>query len=161
MSKTHGIPGAVLTPEGRARLEAELHELRTVGRARATELVQTAREESRDWADGAALAEAHEEQLRIETRIAELEWLLSSADTLEAPAASDGTVRLGSTVTIKTDDGEVDAYTLVGPAEAMPRAGRISYQSPVGRALLGARVGDEVAVDTPAGRQILRVIAVE
>lgn len=160
MAKGLDTSTTALTPEGRARLLAELEELRTTGRARAADQVRSAREEARDWADGAVLAEAHEEQARIEARIVELEWLLSTATVTGAPSA-DGRAGIGSTVTVRAEDGEVDAYTLVGSAEALPRAGRISISSPVGQALFGARAGDEVYVDTPDGRQLLRVMAVE
>ncbi len=150
-----------LTFAGRDRLEMELDELKTQRRREVSARVSDARELAHgDEADQSALSEAQEEQLLLELRIAEMERTLAQAEMIETPTTDDGVVRLGCTVTFRDDDG-VDAFTLVGHAEANPRAGRISISSPVGAALLGRQVGEEVLVPTPSGERRLRIEAVE
>jgi len=151
-----------LTAAGRERLEAELDELKTNRRRLLAERVAEARElaANGDDADATAVVEAQQEQLLLEMRIAELERTLAVAETIGAPRLDDGVVRPGCTVTFRDDDG-VDAYTLVGPAEANARAGRISISSPVGSALIGHRVGDVVDVPTPSGLRQLLIEKVE
>jgi len=151
----------ILTAAGRDRLEAELEEFKTTRRFELSARVAALREQSRgDEADQTSLVEAQEEQMLHELRIAELERTLAQAETIETPAVEDGVVRPGCTVTFRDEDG-IDAYTLVGPAEANPRAGRISVSSPVGAALLGRRIGEELVVPTPSGERRLRIEAVE
>jgi transcription elongation factor GreA len=150
-----------LTVAGRDRLEGELEELKTVRRHELAGRVAEARELAHgDEADATALVEAQEEQMLLELRIAELERVLAQSETIDAPIVDDGVVRPGCTVTFRDDDG-VDAFTLVSHAEANPRAGRISVSSPVGAALVGRRVGEEVVVPTPSGERRLRIEAVE
>ncbi|MCL6647170.1 MAG: GreA/GreB family elongation factor [Chloroflexi bacterium] len=86
--------------------------------------------------------------------------MLRTAQIIDQPAGPKTTVGIGSTVTVVDAEGEEETYTIVGSAEANPRAGKISNESPVGRALLGRKVGDQVEVLTPAGVQkfIIRLI---
>lgn len=150
----------VLTREGKERLERELEELRLRQLPRVRERLREALEASHgDTADQAEYVDAQWEQARIEGRIAELERLLARAELIETPSERE-VAALGSTVVIR-NEGELERYTLVGPAEADPRQGRLSVESPVGRALLGHRRGDVVEVATPAGLQRLELVDIE
>ncbi|HEX9075428.1 MAG TPA: transcription elongation factor GreA [Anaerolineae bacterium] len=145
-----------LTPEGRTKLEAELENLRTVRRAEIAERIHSAKEEG-DIMENSAYDEAKNEQAFVEGRIMTIEQMLKNAVMIDATRASD-IVGIGSYVTVVergTRDDEV--YQIVGSAEADPRRGRISNESPVGRALLGKRVGEEATVKTPDGVRYLKV----
>ena len=152
----------ILTPAGRERLERELEELKSTRRRLLAERVSAARESAAtgDEADATALVEAQEEQMLNEMRIVDLERTLAVSETIQSPRLDDGVARPGCTVTFRDEDG-LDAYTLVGPAEANARAGRISITSPVGSALLDRRVGDVVEVPTPSGIRRLTIERVE
>lgn len=150
-----------ITPEGKQRLEAELDHLRSVRRPEIAERIHTVRVESRPQND-AEYEDAKREQSLVEGRIRELEALLANVVLIEANGAtSDGCVRIGCTVTVANHDGKEVGYTIVGRAEARPLGGKISNESPVGRALLGKRVGEEVLVDAPAGTIKLVVKRIE
>lgn len=152
----------IITRAGKERLEQELQGLRA-RRPEMLERLREARESAHgDTADLTEYGEIQRERALLESRIAELERLLAEAEVVETPVAQ-GEVRPGSTVVVRdeADEGEVERYTLVGPAEADPAHGRISVESPVGRALLGRRAGEVVEVDTPAGRRRLRLEAVQ
>lgn len=145
-----------LTPEGRTKLEAELENLRTVRRAEIAERIHSAKEEG-DIMENSAYDEAKNEQAFVEGRIMTIEQMLKNAVMIDATRASD-IVGIGSYVTVVergTRDDEV--YQIVGSAEADPRRGRISNESPVGRALLGKRAGEEATVKTPDGVRYLKV----
>jgi transcription elongation factor GreA len=152
----------ILTAAGRERLEAELEEMKSTRRRVLAERVAAAREGAAtgDEADATGLVEAQEEQMLNEMRIVDLERTLAVSETIHSPRLDDGVVRPGCTVTFRDEDG-LDAYTLVGAAEANPRAGRISITSPVGAALLDRRVGDVVEVPTPSGIRSLTIERVE
>jgi transcription elongation factor GreA len=150
-----------LTADGLERLQAELAELTTVRRPEVIDRIRRARELG-DLKENADYQAAREEQSFLEGRIQALEARLRSA-VVVAPsdgADGDGTPRvgLGSRVTLESD-GEELVYTIVGPAESDPAAGRISDASPVGRALVGAAAGDEVTVRTPRGESRYRVVS--
>ena len=147
-----------LTPEGKERFAAELRELVTVRRHEVEERIRRAKEFS-DTVDNAEYDDAKNDQAFVEGRIHELERLLSSAKIIEETHKVDF-VRLGSHVTVLAD-GEEETYHLVGSHEADPRKGCISNESPIGRALLGRRVGDEVTVVAPAGSFTLKVVAIK
>lgn len=149
-----------LTPEGRAKLEAELNHLRDVVRPQVAERIRAAKEFS-DTVDNAEFDEAKNEQSFVEGRILTLEKMLANSVIIEsAPAAADS-VRLGSRVAVVNQDGEEEHYTIVGSAEVDLREGKISNESPVGRALLGRRIGDEVEVAVPVGTMRFRVTAID
>ncbi len=137
-----------LTPEGRQRLTDELENLRTVKLPELTARIQDANEHG-DISDNSEYEELKEELVLTDARIHELEFLLEKAEDIAPPAK--GTVGLGSTVTLRSDDGEVDTWRLVSPQEADTRVGAISTDSPVGRAMIGLKVGDTTDVSTPAG----------
>ncbi len=145
-----------LTREGRAKLEAELEHLRNVKRAEVAERIHAAKEEG-DIMENSAYDEAKNEQAFVEGRIMTIEQMLKNAVIIENTRASD-TVGLGSYVTVVERGGtEDEMFHIVGSAEADPTRGRISNESPVGRALLGKRVGDEVQVKIPDGVRYLKI----
>ena len=144
-----------LTHEGYERLDHELNELRTVRRPAVAERIRRAKEFT-DTVDNAEYDEAKQDQAFIEGRIQDLERLLAAAQLIEDHPDSD-CVRLGSHVTVKDEEGEAEQYLIVGSAEADPRHGRISNESPVGRALLGRTVGDEVDISAPGGSFRLKI----
>lgn len=137
-----------LTADGLQKMTDELEQLRMVTRPEVTARVAAARALG-DLRENADYEYARKEQSFTEGRIQALEQMLKNAVVIEAPIAGDR-VRLGSTVVVESG-GDEATYLLVGPTEADPAGGRISNVSPVGRALIGARAGDEVTVALPSG----------
>lgn len=147
--------GAVqLTAAGRARLEEELTQLRDVKRRELAERIEASNEHG-DISDNSEYEELKEELIMADRRIQELEYLLATAEHIEP--RKDGTVSLGSVVTLVDSDGEEATWTLVDPAEADSRTGSISTESPVGNALMGKAKGDSAAVVTPGGEIVYTV----
>jgi transcription elongation factor GreA len=145
-----------LTPEGRAKLEAELEYLRNVRRAQVAERIHLAKEEG-DIMENSAYDEAKNEQAFVEGRIMTIEQMLKNAVIIQETRTAD-TVGMGSTVTVaERGKREEETFQIVGSAEADPAHGRISNESPVGRALMGRRVGDEVQVRIPDGVRHLKI----
>ena len=145
-----------LTPEGRAKLEAELQHLVTVRRSEVAEKIHSAKEEG-DIMENSAYDEAKNEQAFVEGRIMTIEQMLKNAVMIGSSRAS-GSVGLGSVVTvIERGARDDDVFHIVGSAEADPSQGRISNESPVGKALLGKRPGDEVQVKIPDGVRYLKI----
>jgi transcription elongation factor GreA len=148
-----------ISPEGLAALEAELEGLETEGRRAIAERIRTARE----WGDLSENAEYHaakEAQAHLETKILRLRGLRDNAVVVE-PGGAPGEVALGVTVTVRDlDTGREARHTIVSAAESDPASGCLSIDSPLGRALTGAREGDEVAFDAPRGRRRLEVVAI-
>jgi transcription elongation factor GreA len=138
-----------LTKEGLAKLQGELDHLITVRRAELAQRIHDAKElvgaqNMPEYED------ARNEQAFVEGRIVTLENLIQNAVIIEQ-AHDHMRVRLGSTVTVINHKGERVLLTIVGSTEADPKAGKISNESPVGTALLGKALGDEVQVNAPAG----------
>jgi transcription elongation factor GreA len=149
-----------LTEEGRAELAAELQDLIEVRQPRLAALLAEARRENTEREEDTLLAQGREELARVEQRIRELEHLLKVAVPVgEHNGAADQRVHLGSRVIVRDDEGDESTYTIVTSMEAHPSSGRISEQSPVGKALLGHQAGDEVVVQTPAGEQRLTILS--
>jgi len=146
-----------LTPAGRADLEHELRQLNDERLPALAARLADAREDPATRDEDAGLLELQEEQRRLERRATELERLLASAREI-SPVAG-GVIALGSRVEIAEDD-EHESFQLVDPHEANAVEGRISIVSPVGKALLGHRVGDQIGVPLPAGDRLLRVVSV-
>ncbi len=146
-----------LSAEGVDRLTAELEELRNNVRPLVIARVKAARELG-DLRENGDYEYARKEQSFVEGRIQTIEALLRSTQVIDTSISTD-TVRMGSTVEIESD-GHVQVYLIVGSSEADPAAGRLSYQSPVGQALLGAQAGDNVMVELPNGQHRYRVVAV-
>src|SRR5919201_1845061 len=136
------MPDVRLSAAGRLELEADLERLEDE-RKQVAASIQQAREQGNDPTENLALRDALERLAQIEGRISELRAVLARAEPLEAGADS-GRARLGATVTIRLSRGEEATYVLVSPQEAAPRRGRLSIESPIGAALVGATVGDEV-----------------
>ena len=137
-----------LTPEGLAKLERELDYLRTVRRQEVADRIHQAKELA-STQNNAEYDDAKNEQAFVEGRILTLEKMIQNAVIIEERHSS--RVELGSKVSVVNADGKEEHYTIVGSAEASPKDGRISNESPVGRALLGKSVGEEVQVQVPAG----------
>jgi transcription elongation factor GreA len=137
-----------LTVEGLAKLKTELNRLITSERPRVAARIHDAKLDG-DITENAEYEDAKQEQSFLEGRIATLEAQLKNAVVIE-PSGNGDRVGIGSKVVIKGDEGE-ETLTIVGSAEAAPREGRISNESPVGAALMGRRKGDKVVVQAPAG----------
>ncbi len=148
-----------LTPEGLAKLEAELENLRMVKRQQVADRIHQAKE-SGSTDDNAEYEEAKNELAFVEGRILTLEKMLQNAVIIKEEKASSDVVKLGSKVKVKDTDGHEEHYLIVGSAEADPKQGRISNQSPVGLALMGKKKGDKVEVRTPAGARRLQVVQI-
>ncbi len=147
-----------LTPEGQRQLQEELHYLKTVRRPEITEMIREAREGG-DVSESAAYEDAKQQQGFVEGRILEIERILREAVIVNTTAPN-GIVGLGSKVAVKSSTGRESMLTIVGSHEAQPREGRISNESPVGKALMSHRVGDSVEVDTPGGKVTYTIVAV-
>jgi transcription elongation factor GreA len=149
-----------LTAEGAARLKSELEYLKGPSREQLAARLHSAIQQG-DLSENADYIAAKEEQGFLEGRILELEQVLRNAviiDTLEHKANE---VTVGSHITIQEDEFPEETYHLVGPKEADPPNGRISHESPIGKALLGHHVGDIIVADTPAGALRLKIIKIE
>jgi len=139
-----------LTQEGQARLEEELIHLETVRRREVGERIKEAKEFG-DISENSEYDDAKNEQAWVESRISEISQILANATLIESPKRRDR-VTLGSRVHLKDiETGDVHTYQLVGSAEADPTHDRISNESPVGQAVMGAKKGETVRVTTPRG----------
>ena len=141
----------VPTPEGKQKLEEELHFLETEKRAEVGERIRVAREFG-DISENSEYDDAKNEQGLMEARIAQINDILSNAVLVEAPKRSNR-VNIGSTVTVDMG-GRERVFTIVGAAEADVSSGKISNESPVGAALLGGKKGDHFTAEGPTGRVI-------
>jgi transcription elongation factor GreA len=146
-----------LTAAGRAEIEAEYAHLVHVRRAEIAAQIGSAADDG-DLSENAAYDHAKDEQALLEGRIASIERSLRNAVIIKESTESD-VVQLGSKVTIQ-EGGEQDTYTILGPLEAAPLKGRISNESPMGRALLNHRAGDTVDVHAPSGILSVMIIAI-
>jgi len=149
-----------LTAEGLERMNVELQELRTAGRAEVADLIQKAKELG-DISDSAQYDAAKEAQAFLEGKIRQLEDTVTRAVVIEAEGTGGGAVRIGSSVTVKDDEGIEETWSIVGRAEADATKGRISHESPVGKSLLGRKGGETVDVETPAGVMKYAIVSVD
>lgn len=154
----HRTTDRFLTPDGLKNLKEELEHLKTARRAEVAEMIREAREGG-DISESAAYEDAKQQQAFVEGQISELEHLLKDAVVIEN--RHNGTVNLGSRVTVEIAGGRRAEYVIVGSHEASPREGRISNESPVGKALLQRAIGDNVPVDTPSGKVNYRILNVD
>lgn len=139
-----------VTPEGLKQIKDELDNLKTARREEVAQKLEIAIKQG-DLKENADYHDAKEEQGFIEARIRHLENMLGRAKLIEAQGPSN-VVRVGSTVTVSEDGiDEMETYTIVGAHEADPSRGRISNESPLGSAMLGAKKGQQVSAMTPAG----------
>jgi transcription elongation factor GreA len=148
-----------LTAEGRKSLEAELAELEAQLPVVSDQLSQ-ARAGGNDPAENLDLRDAMDTLALLEGRVGELRALLAAAEPIDEQSPADGVVRLGARVKIRHADGEEADYQIVSPAEADPRRGRISEESPIGRALVGHQSGEQVTAETPNGQEALAILSV-
>ena len=149
----------LLTIEGLKELEAELEELKTVGRKEAAEKIKVARSFG-DLSENSEYDEAMSDQAKLEARISEIEHIIKTAKVLDVESLGTENVHIGSTVTIVDKKRTDFTYTIVGFAQADPAVGKISDESPVGKALIGHKVGDKVIVEAPAGAMQFKIVEI-
>ncbi|MEZ4674757.1 MAG: GreA/GreB family elongation factor [Caldilineaceae bacterium] len=148
----------LITKEGYQKLSKQLEELQTVKRPAALHNLQDV-SNSADWRDNAQLIQMQNNLGIIDAEIHRLEKILEEGEIV-APQSNDAVVDIGETVVLQCD-GDMETYTIVSPAESDPDHGYISYESPLGHALLKQKVGDEVDVQVPAGLLHYRIVAVQ
>jgi transcription elongation factor GreA len=149
-----------LTPEGKVKLKAELDELTNVKRPALAKRLRDAIQQG-DLSENADYHVAKEDQAFLEGRILELEQTLRRAVIIETNNGPSDTVQMGSRVTVQEPGEDPETFVLVGAKEANPREGKISNESPIGRALLGKRVGDIAQAATPAGLLTFKILKIE
>jgi transcription elongation factor GreA len=151
-----------LTPEGLKKLEEELNQLKTVKRQEIADKIQEAKE-SRSAVISPEYEEAKNEQGFLEGRILDIERMIKNAVIIhhEDVKKKGGHIELGTKVEIKFADGKKENYTIVGSAEANPSEGKISNESPMGKALINKKVGDEVEFEAPAGKLRLKITEIK
>jgi len=147
----------LITQEGLAKLQSELEQLLSVRRQEVASKIKRAREMG-GTENNAEYEDAKNDQAFVEGRILMLENIVKNATVIESPALA-GVVEMGDKVLIQNQDGKIEQFSIVGSAEANPVEGKISNESPVGKALLGRKIGDEVEVTTPAG--VLRLLIMD
>jgi len=153
------MPANYLTKEGFQKLQDELDYLRTTKRMEVANRLHEAMEGG-ELIENAEYEAAKNEQAFVEGRIQELEIILASAHIIDEAAAhhNPNIVQVGDTVTIQESGGSPEIYTIVGAAEADPRSGKISNESPIGKAILNHRTGDVVVVEAPGGSFKVKII---
>ena len=149
----------ILTPEGLANLKAELEHLSTIRRREVAARIKDAREYG-DISENAEYDDAKNEQAMLEARIAQLEDRLRSATVIDTSELDTDVVRVGTVVHVK-EGGKSTKYTIVGSAEAKPAEMKLSNESPIGKALLGHKRGEEVTFATPKGERKLKITKIE
>ena len=153
----------VVTHEGYKKLEQELDSLRTVKRKEVAEKIKVARGYG-DLSENSEYDEAKNDQAILEARIADLEVMLNNAKVIEKTEQDADKVHIGSNVSVsfKRADGSeaTREFSIVGSNEANPRLGKISDESAVGKALVGAKLGDSVEVETPGGIVVYTILSV-
>lgn len=147
-----------LTPEGAERLQAELKELTGPRREELARRLRSAIQMG-DLSENADYHKAKEDQAFLEGRIQEIEAVLRSAIIVEKTKSD--VVTVGSTVTVQEESFDPETYYMVGAKEADPRNGKISNESPIGRALMEHRVGDVVEAETPGGKLKFKILKIE
>ncbi len=148
----------MLTQEGLEKIKAELKKLKDHDRKEVIGRIKVAKEFG-DLSENSEYDEAKNEQAFIEGKIQELESMIKHAKII-AKGAKDGIVNVGDTVIVEVD-GDKETYALVGPTETDPVSGKISAESPVGRALIGAKKGEKITVQTPDGSFEYKIIEVQ
>jgi transcription elongation factor GreA len=146
-----------LTKAGIAELETELKAL-VAERSAVADRIKTAREFG-DLAENAEYQSARQEQEKNEARIAELEHILQNSDLIKTTSSNDK-VGLGSSVKLKSSNGKTKEFQVVGTVEADPLNGKISDESPIGKALLDKKVGDDIEIKTPAETTVYKIVSI-
>ncbi len=148
-----------MTASGKEELEAELEQLKTEGRIDIAEKLKIARSYG-DLSENSEYDEAKSEQAKIENRINELEYQLDHAEIIDIQESS--TVSMGSRVILKrVSDGFESTYEIVGYSQSNPSEGKISDESPLGKALLGSQIGKTVTVEAPIGSLEYEILGIE
>lgn len=149
-----------LSKERYDELQAELARLKTEGRGAVADRLKHAKELG-DLSENSEYQEAREEQSRLEQKINQLEELLRHSSIIKKGNGTADTVKIGSKVRVKTENGDVRNFAIVGSNESDPVNGKVSNESPIGRGLLGRKVGDVVTVATPKGEMTYGILGVE
>lgn len=149
----------LLTAEGLQELQNELEQLKTVGRKEAAEKIKVARSFG-DLSENAEYDEAMSDQAKLEARISEIEHMIKNAKIFDEDALGTEVVHIGSKVAIENEQNMTFEYRIVGFAQANPDEGKISDESPVGKALLGHKVGEIVDVEALVGILKFRILAI-
>lgn len=149
-----------LTEEGIAKLREELEDLKGPRRVELAKRLRTAIQQG-DLSENADYIKSKEDQGFLEGRIQEIEAMLRNAVVISKNGSADGVIAIGAKVTIAEDGRKPTEYHLVGAQEANPREGKISNESPIGRALLGRQAGETVTAETPAGQLKFKIVSVE
>ena len=148
-----------ITPEGLVAVRKELDELITVRRPNIVAKIKAAREFG-DLSENFEYHAAKNEQGMMEARINELEAIVKNHVLIETKKTT-GVVDMGSTVRFTEDGAAEESYRIVGPAEADPKAGRVSYESALGKALIGHKVGEEVEIKTPTSTYSVKIVGID
>ena len=148
-----------LTPDGEDKLRVELKELKGPRRIDLAARLRIAIDQG-DLKENADYIATKEEQGFVEGRIQEIEYMLRHAVTIERKKGKSDKVDFGTKITIQESGFDAETYYLVGPSEADPRKGRISHESPIGQALMGHAVGDEVSAQVPGGEIKLTILKI-
>ena len=148
-----------LTPESEAKLKAELEDLKGSKREELSQRLRSAIQMG-DLSENADYHKAKEDQGFLEGRIQEFEAILRNSIIIEK-TQSQGLVSIGATITIQEADFDPETYHLVGVTEADPRNGKISHESPIGRAIMDKKVGDIAEAETPGGKIKIKIIKIE
>lgn len=151
---------AYLTAEGHVRLKQELEDLRGPAREQLAKRLRAAIEQG-DLSENADYTAAKEEQGFLEGRIQELESILSNVIIIDNVEKNFNEIGIGDTITVQEDEFPPESYFIVGTKEADPINGKISHESPIGKALIGRKVGEEVLADTPGGSIRLKILKIE
>jgi transcription elongation factor GreA len=147
-----------LTKEGFQKLQDELDHLRTSKRQEVADRLHEAMEGG-ELIENAEYEAAKNEQAFVEGRIQELDTILATARIIDENGRSkEGLIQVGSTITIEEDEAKAETYTIVGVAEANPREGKISNESPIGKAVIGHKAGETVVVEAPGGHFKVKII---
>ena len=154
------MPKTPMTTRGATLLREELHRLKTVERPSVITAIAEARAHG-DLSENAEYHAAKERQGQVEAQIAEIEDRVSRAQIIDPTTLGGDRIVFGATVTVRDDKDKPNRYQIVGQTESDARQGRISYDSPLGRALIGKSVGDEVEVSTPSGDRYYEIAKVE
>lgn len=150
-----------MSKERLEEIKQELHYLETVREKEVSELIKEARSFG-DLSENSEYDEAKTEQGKLYSKIAELKNIIENAEVIEQTKADTKIVRLGSRVKVKClEDGETEEYQIVGSQEVDPMQGRISDDSPLGRGLLGQKVGSTVKIEAPVGELMFKVLSIE
>lgn len=151
----------ILTQAGLEKLESELNELKISKRKEIAQKIKEAREQG-DLSENAEYDAAKEEQRHIEARIAELEGILKNVVVVDTEEIDENVINVGHQVKVKNETRKMEqTFRIVGSSEANSLQGLISNESPIGRALLGRKVGDKVVVDAPVGEIKYKILEIQ